>query len=147
MAFAVGGGLLFFGAGSFLLNVLGIPVLSIGLATATFGGLKTSTARRLARLQRAELEAVVDDAARRVQDLLTHDEGRSVQDIADALSMDRDDVVRALGNLQRVGRVDEDVDLQTGNFTYRLDPDVVPREGVDPEGHRSLNDRLNEIEQ
>lgn len=140
------GGWLFFGAGSFLLNVLGIPVLSMGLATATLGGLKTTTARRLARLHRAEVEALVDEDAQRVCDLLGPSAGRSVQEIADALEMDRDDVVRALGNLQRAGRVDEDVDLETGTFTYRLDPDAAPREGVDPHGHRSLGDRLSEID-
>ena len=145
-AVAAGGVVLFFGGSSFLLRMLGIPILSTGTATLAFGVLKTRSARRLIRLQRAELVASSDADAEQVEALLNDGTGRSVETIAGALSMERDAVVRALGVLQRAGRVDEDLDLEEGTFTYRLEPEVGSADGGDPGAHRSLGERLRELD-
>ncbi len=140
------GGWLFFVSSGLLLNVAGIPRLSAGLATFTFGVLKTGSARRLAKLERRELETVSSEGAEQVEALLADGEARSVATIGEALELSTDEVLRALGVLQKAGRIDEDVDLETGVFTYRLNPDVVPLDGDDLHSHRPLGERLREIE-
>lgn len=145
-AIAGGGGWLFFGVGGVLASLAGIPLVSAGLATTTFGVLKTRSARRLMKLERRALEAASSEAAERVEALLRDGSERSVSAIAEALEMERDEVLRALGVLQTARRIEEEVDLETGAFTYRVDPDVVPLDGRDPDSHLPLGQRLRDLD-